>query len=117
MVAPDGVWNIRNSYQCTSKNLVYVITCLQCGQLYIGETKRLLAERFREYRRDVEKKSRTSPVALHFNRAGHSVDDMTVSVMATCNSDAQRKALEMRLITKLGTIDPRGMNFDVDYNV
>ncbi len=117
VVAPDGVWNIRNSYQCTSKNLVYVITCLQCGQLYIGETKRLLAERFREHRRDVEKKSRTSLVALHFNRAGHSVDDMTVGVMATCNSDAQRKALEMRLITKLGTIDPRGMNIDVDYNV
>jgi hypothetical protein len=116
-VIGETTWYIKESFQCTTQNLVYAITCSVCGMLYIGETKRKLAERFREHRRDVVKNNRSSPVAIHFNTPNHSVDDMLVGGLVTCVSDKQRKAMEMRIIANLNTMDPNGMNFDFTYNV
>ena len=114
---PDGIWKINHSFTCTSKNLVYCITCSVCGMLYIGETKRMLAERFREHRNDVLKNNRKCPVAIHFNTPGHSVDDLQISGMVECYGDKERKTTEMRMIFKLGTLDPKGINFDFSFNV
>ncbi len=48
-------------------------------EAYIGETKRMLAERFREHLRDVKKRHSLSPVAQHFCLPRHCTDDMNVS--------------------------------------
>ena len=115
--APNATYTVRSSFTCTSRNVVYAICCLACGKVYIGETLRRLGDRFREHLRDIKNKSRTSPVAQHFNSPGHSVEDVTVSVLVQCSSDQQRKSTEMRLIYKLGTLDPQGMNLEFSYNV
>ena len=77
----------------------------------------MLAERFREHLRDIKKNTITSPVAQHFNGRDHSIDDITISVMKQCSSDTERKRLEMRLIHKMGCLDPMGMNVEFNYNV
>jgi len=117
IVGVDGMWRITESSSCTTKNVVYCITCTLCGKLYVGETKRMLAERIREHLRDIKKNSRTSPVAQHFNTRGHSIEDFSVNVLRKCTNDHDRKAWEMRLISKLGTLDPKGINIDLNYNV
>ena len=112
---PNGSFIIHHSYTCTSSNLVYCIICSRCGDLYIGETKRKLAERLREHLQDIRKNNRTSPVAQHFSRQGHSIEDVSVCVLTTCGSENIRKTKEMELINRLGTLDPLGMNLDFSF--
>ena len=78
----------------------------------------MLSERFRQHRSDViHKRTQTSPVAEHFISAGHGVEHMTVAILAGCKTKGQRKALEMKLIHKLGTLHPKGINIDFSFNV
>ena len=115
--APKCSFHIKNSFPCTSKNLIYCLSCLTCGKLYIGETKRMLSEHFREHLRDIKKNSNNSPVSQHFNSTNHSINDITVSVLLECSTDYHRKSTEMKLINKLGTLDPFGLNLDFSYNI
>ena len=46
---------VTDHFTCISTNVIYCITCSLCKKVYIGETGRKLAERFREHLRDVEK--------------------------------------------------------------
>ena len=53
--------------------------CKRCHPQYIGETKRLLSEGFGEHRRSIlnhQHLSTTTLVSLHFNQAGHSINDV-----------------------------------------
>ena len=47
------------------------------GTVYIGETGRRLADRFREHRLDVLHKKSDFPVAQYFNSPGHSLEDVS----------------------------------------
>ena len=38
-------YHIQNDMNCNSTNLIYLITCIKCKKLYVGETKRKLKER------------------------------------------------------------------------
>tara|TARA_B100001146_G_C16115238_1_gene405491 strand:- start:583 stop:870 length:288 start_codon:yes stop_codon:yes gene_type:complete len=88
--------------------------------LYIGETCRQLNNRFGEHLRSVENKKHLSEdhqddadikVAAHFNTPGHSIDDMNISGLLFAPSDYQkRRTLEKRIIFKLGTVAPNGLN-------
>ena len=99
-----------------TKNVVYAIQCLSCAKIYIGETKRRLGDRFVEHRRDTINNKANSPVAQHFNSAGHNLEDMSVMVLVECQSDEERKHKEMRLIYDLGTQDPIGLNVDFSFS-
>eukprot|EP00061_Rhincodon_typus_P016303 g44444.t1 len=46
-------------FTCTSVNLVYCIRCFRCGLLYIGETERMLGDRFVEHLHSVRDKRLT----------------------------------------------------------
>ena len=60
-------------FTCISTNAIYCITFTLCKKIYIGETGRRLADRFREHLRDVEKNNTdaSKPVAHHFNLPHH----------------------------------------------
>ena len=47
---------------------------LQCGDLYIGETSRLLTKRFWEHLQDIVHKRPQKEIAIHFNNNGHIYD-------------------------------------------
>ena len=40
---------ITDRFICTSANVIYCITCTLCNNLYIGETRRRLGDRFRKH--------------------------------------------------------------------
>ena len=50
------------------------------------------------------------PFAAHLNSSEHSIFNAKVSVATSCVNDTHRKTEEERLIYKLGTLEPRGMN-------
>ena len=63
-----GQIQITGHSTCTSDNVIYCISCRKCLRtVYIGETGRRFADRFREHRLDVLHKKSDLPVAQHFN--------------------------------------------------
>ena len=92
-----------------------LIECKRCHLQYIGETKRQLSERFGEHRRSIlnhQQLSTTTPVSLHFNQAGHSINDVRLIPIELIRSkrDSVRKAREAHLINKAKTLHPFGIN-------
>ena len=91
-----------------------------CEILHIGETCRQLDEIFGEYLRNVEHKHHEDEkkkdqsdinVSLHFNSTGHSIQDMSILGLLDAPIDSRRrKTLEKRIIFKLDTRVPRGLN-------
>ena len=113
---PKGRIRIHNSFTCTSKDVIYVLSCLKCNSLYVGETKRLFSERFREHLRDIRLHNDT-PVADHFFQPSHDVTrDLRCTVIRqNTRDDDDRKRLERRIIYNLGTLQPDGMNLDFHF--
>ena len=69
------------SYACISSNVIYAMTCTRCEEIYIGETKRRLADRFTEHHRSIKINFPGLPVAAHFNSSKNSIFIAKVSVV------------------------------------
>ena len=92
---------------------IYCITCTLCNKLYIGESGRKLGDRFREHLLDVKNKGSdlSKPMARHFNLPGHSHEHMEIyGTYLHLGNNETRKRKEQRLIFKLGTLAPNGIN-------
>ena len=97
--------------QCTSSNIIYCISCIKCCKLYIGETGRRLSDRFAEHLRSLRNNDVDKPVARHFNAASHSISDIKVCAISPISGgNDSHKRHEKRLIFKIGTIHPHGLN-------
>ena len=108
---PKCKFEIKHSFTCVSSNLIYCISCCKCGKLYIGGTGRRLGDRFAEYLRDIKNNECNKPVARHFNSASHSISDIKVSaILSITGANDTRKKQEQRLIYKLGTFHPHGLD-------
>ena len=108
---PKGNWKISGSFSCITRDCIYCIYCTKCQQIYVGETKRRLADRVTEHLRSIRIKSAGLPVAQHFNKPDHNIGHFQVSVLLNdFHSDAARKEKEERLIHYLGSLQPGGMN-------
>ncbi len=116
VVGPSGSVDIKKSFQCTTKGIIYCLTCLRCGDLYIGGTGHMLAVRFREHLADIHNAKVGKEVASHFNQAGHTFDDVAVSGISYQPMISQRRIKEARLIRNIGTLVPLGMNREDDSN-
>jgi hypothetical protein len=71
---------------CTTKNLVYMLTCTTCYQQYVGQTKRQFKIRIGEHLADIRHK-RETPVALHFNRELHTVNSVRCEILESLKGD------------------------------
>ena len=116
----DLVWakdrfTIKDSFTCLSCGLIYFISCRRCPAIYIGETGRTLRERFGEHLRSITKSAPGFPVAEHFSSNGHTIADALVRGIKLCGGNKQRKKQEMRLIFRLETCQPRGLNADFHF--
>ena len=75
------------------------------------ETGRRLYDRFAECLRSVRNNDVDKPVARHFNAANHSISDIKVCAISPISGgNDSRKRYEKRLIFKIGTIHPHGLN-------
>ena len=101
---------------CTTRNVVYLVTCELCKQQYVGETKREIKVRMTEHQRDT-RNHRDTPVANHFNLNNHSPQHMKFQIIEILASDPDsetstvvRRKKELHWIYQLHTLRPVGIN-------
>ena len=108
-------YEVKDRFTCTTTNLVYVIICKRCKILYVGETQRRMADRITEHLRSIKLNTDGFPVAKHFNENPCSIEDFSVTGAIDCRGGVtDRKEAEHRLIFKLGTVQPNGLNHKFD---
>ena len=83
MSGPNFTWTLNGKYTCHTKNVIYMIECKKdnCKKHYIGETDRVLPERFRDHRGYVKNKHLNQQTGAHFNQPGHDISDMAVIIL------------------------------------
>ncbi len=105
---------------CQSSNLIYVMSCKVCGLQSVGQTKRTIAERFKEHFRSINKANSTDLKHVHFNSRGHhGTDDIQISIIShikehpdSARGQQARDKMEMFWYHQLGTVVPRGLNVE-----
>ena len=103
---------VKNNNACQTWNAVYGIKCAKCDRvMYVGETERTIAERFKEHLAGV-RHERNKAVALHFNEPDHDISDFQIVILEKCadRSRYYRKIRELFWIERLSTIIPSGLN-------
>ena len=92
----NTVVQLNSTLSCASTNVVYCLLCGKdnCQQIYIGQTKRQLKERFGEHKTSVRANSKCA-VSEHFNGPGHSLHDMQIMAIEKVFTPDQ-KILEKR---------------------
>ena len=77
----------------------------------VGPFHRRLSDRLAEHLRSVRNNDVDKPVARHFNAVNHSISDINVCAISYISGgNDSRKRHEKRLIFKIGTIHPHGLN-------
>ena len=76
----------------------------------------MLKTRFREHLSYIRTKKADNELSLHFNGPGHSIDDVAVSGLFFESETNRRRLMESKIITRLGTLAPQGLNRIDDYN-
>ena len=100
-------WNISNEVNCHTQNIVYLIECniANCKKRYIGETHKELHDRICEHLGYIRTKKLEKPTGNHFNSPGHSMANMTVTILEKVRKTEwqYRKEREKYLIRKFNT--------------
>ena len=113
MIPNKPKWSINKRVDCNSSNIIYLIECNidTCKERYIGETERRLKDRLADHRAYVTSKVVTQPTGAHFNLPGHSVANLTVTILEKVKNKCAiyRKERERFYIQKLNTLH-EGMN-------
>lgn len=103
---------VRGKIDCTSSNLIYLITCNKCGLQYVGETGRMLRDRINDHLSRI-RTHKPTPVGKHFNGPNHSLHNVRIMgielFQVNCSSDT-RKTKEKVWQTLLETTWPNGIN-------
>jgi hypothetical protein len=93
-----------------------MLTCKNCNQQYVGQTKRQFRIRIGEHLADITHK-RDTPVTIHFNRDTHTVDSVRCEIIEalkgnpeTDSSKLLRDHRELFWIHQLQTVYPNGIN-------
>ena len=82
ITGPKGVpLKISGNFSCNSSNIIYAISCNLCPKaIYIGETSNSFRHRMNGHRSDI-KHNRNKPVAEHFNKPDHTLDNLRLAVI------------------------------------
>ena len=94
--------DIESQVDCQTANVIYCLSCEKCKEQYIGETEKTLAVRFRQHRGYVRNKEVEKATGEHFNKPGHTMANMKITILEKMNSqDPQlRKIRESLFIQK-----------------
>ena len=96
------------SLSCDTSEVVYIIKCLRCDKLYVGETERPLRTRILEHLGNIRRAAQT-PLAQHFSNVC-SVNEFFFFAIKKVPKTEKRRAEEARWISQLSTQHPDGLN-------
>jgi hypothetical protein len=101
-------YEINQDINCSSKNIIYLITCRKCHVLHVGETERRLKDRLNAHRSNIRTK-RCFGISIHFNSILRNQNDISIIPIEQifCNGEdkgsAIRKTKEKLWIQELKT--------------
>jgi len=103
---------------CRSTNLIYVIKCNKCDQIYVGQTTSFRS-RFWNHKHRIYKNHNNS-VANHFNSPRHTFEDFKIFLLEQINENQHetiRHQLEQRESMWIDTLDShnKGLNTTPGY--
>ena len=107
----NKLYNIKANCNCSTNDIVYLITCKLCSIQYVGESGQNLRDRMNNHKSTIRTHKRT-PIALHFNSLNHTINHLSVIPIEvlTNNSIFNRRSREYYWQLRLGTIYPKGLN-------
>ena len=95
-------------------NVVYDLSCKDCDEVYVGQTKRKLGTRIDEHKKAKHRNSLTSNVAEHALKNNHNVDFDNPRINYVENNHIARKWLESYQIEKYKYQNKNLMNDQVN---
>ena len=101
-------YHLRSKLSCSSKFVVYLITCKACSHQYVGSTIRPLRHRFYQHTWAIRNGSKLY-LHLHFQRT-HTINDINIMAIDQAFTESSLRQLEQFWIQELGTRKPRGLN-------
>ena len=108
-----NVYPLRHNFTCTSKNVIYLITCTKCKKQYVGLTTQQLNVRINHHRSNIFNRIKTY-VSNHFNFPDHSIGNLSVQIIDAPeegpNKYQKLQNLEAYWIRTLKTMQPLGLN-------
>jgi len=125
------IFHAKKNITCRSSNLVYCITCKKCDKQYVGQTKRMILERFQghcykisTYRThrietpNLFRQQDKDAVGTHFSAEDHcGTQDLIISVLAYITLPPQSEAalayrlkVEKQWIHRMRCPAPTGLN-------
>ena len=111
---------VTNPFTCISVNIIYCITWTLWKKIYIGETGRRLADRFREHLRDCERNDTdaSKPVSRHFSLPSHSHHKMAIWGLSLHHGNAESvKNLERKSFNWIHFLHTGLMNASLSTNL
>ena len=119
-IAKRSVFTINNFFSklkdktplLSMNNIVYRIPCSDCGELYIGQTKRTLQQRITSHKSDINRKITNCALSEHSINNKHKPKYDAVSILHNERILNKRLFLEMVEIND----EPKSMNKKTDIN-
>ena len=109
---------LKYDFDCTSENVIYLITCKKCHAQYVGQTHQKVSKRMNSHRFDIcHYPDNFTNVSLHFNENGHTPRDFSFAPIDKVEAEWPRLLKETYWMHRLNTIHPNGMNSKVLYQI
>lgn len=127
-------YQTRGRFDCTSSNVIYLISCTNCMRQYVGETGGALSIRFNNHRSSCNRpESNPTPVSCHVNSykfippvkgsfsgsyapiptntSRCNISHLKLQIISSAGDKNNRKRTEMYYISQLKTDLPYGLNY------
>ena len=117
VTSPTGTKYTLPSFNCNSKNCIYVIRCTKCKIQYVGLTTTNLRLRINNHKTTIHK-DKPSPVALHFNKDDHNINHLELAILEHCPTASLQtlRTKEAMWIHLLDTLN-NGLNAKDETNI
>ena len=112
------VLSLKKDFDCTSENVIYLITCKRCNSQYVGQTHQKVSNRMNSHQFDnFHHPGIFTNVSVHFNENGHTANDFSFAPIEKADAHSPRLLKETYWMHRLNTIFPNGMNSKVLYQI
>ena len=114
-------FDLHNDVNCTTRNVIYLITCKGCKKQYVGQTNQNVSCRMNKHRFDIRNcdVNPVSHVAIHFGSNDNkcSLSDFSFLPIEIIDNNMDRLCKESFWIHKLNTMIPNGLNNKVLFDL
>ncbi len=107
--AGDRCFPIVHRLSCDSSTCIYVIYCVSCRLVYVGQSGNPFRQRLSEHLRNIRGSSINTPLTRHF-RSVCPLSNLRAFAIERCPAKEKRLLKEARWIRRFNSVHPMGLN-------